>query len=123
MGIGDYSDSAQSSRDSIQVIKNTPTMGRAVTLDDQEIRRMLKESTGRTKLSICLILNCGMTQKDVADIRKSEVDFDAGRIIRKRSKTEKFKSVPTVNYLLWPETLRLMKQFADRGDGDLVLLN
>lgn len=32
-------------------------------------------------------------------------------------------SVPTVNYLLWPEPRRLLKEFIDTGDGELALLN
>ena len=47
----------------------------------------------------------------------------AGRIIRKRSKTESFESVPTVNYLLWPETLTLLKDFMDGGDSELAIVN
>eukprot|EP00456_Euglypha_rotunda_P047291 TRINITY_DN3770_c0_g1_i3.p1 TRINITY_DN3770_c0_g1~~TRINITY_DN3770_c0_g1_i3.p1 ORF type:complete len:172 (+),score=28.87 TRINITY_DN3770_c0_g1_i3:172-687(+) len=69
------------------------------------------------------MLNCGMTQKDIADLRKSEVDLNAGRIIRKRSKTENFDSVPTVNYLLWPDTVSLLKQFQNHGDDPRALVN
>jgi len=94
-----------------------------VTFDDAEIQRLIEHATGRTKLYMLLMLNCGMTQKDVADLLKSEVDLKAGRIIRKRSKTDQFESVPTVNYLLWPATLTLLKQFMDDGESRLALLN
>jgi len=95
----------------------------AVTFDDAEVQQLLTHATGRTKLYVLLMLNCGMTQKDIADLLKSEVDLNSGRIIRKRSKTDHFESVPTVNYLLWPETLSLLKQFMDHGNSSLALLN
>lgn len=94
-----------------------------VIFDNAEVELLLKNATGRTKLFILLMLNCGMTQKDIADLRKSEVDLKAGRIIRKRSKTENFDSVPTVNYLLWPDTVSLLKQFQNHGDDPRALVN
>lgn len=89
----------------------------------QEITKLLNESSDRTKLYILLMLNCGMTQKDIADLQHSEFDWDAGRIIRKRSKTRKHGTVPEVNYKLWPETVRLLKQERSRGRKGTVLLN
>jgi integrase len=94
-----------------------------VIFEDQEIAQLLNEASGRTKLFILLMLTCGMTQKDIADLKKSEVDLNAGRIIRKRSKTESFGSVPTVNYLLWPETLTLLRKYFNKKAGDHALLN
>jgi hypothetical protein len=69
------------------------------------------------------MLNCGMTQKDIADLAIAEVDWDEGRIIRKRSKTGDCESVPTVNYKLWPETFRLLRQERAQDSSELVLLN
>jgi integrase len=69
------------------------------------------------------MLNCGMTQKDVSDLRVSEVDWEVGRIARKRSKTREFEKVPRVDYLLWPETLRLLGQERAGDSSDRVLLN
>jgi integrase len=69
------------------------------------------------------MLNCGMTQKDISDLHVGEVDWAEGRIIRKRSKTADFDSVPEVNYLLWPETLRLLGQERAADSQDCVLLN
>ncbi|NTV80798.1 MAG: hypothetical protein HGA24_05170, partial [Candidatus Aminicenantes bacterium] len=68
------------------------------------------------------MLNCGMTQKDVSDLLVSEVDWDEGRIIRKRSKTADVENVPVVNYLLWPETIRLLRQERAAAAADHVLL-
>ena len=68
----------------------------------------------RMKLYVLLTLNTGMTAIDIADLLPSEVDWRKGTITRKRSKTRTGKhaaKVPTVTYRLWPETLRLLKEF------------
>jgi integrase len=64
-----------------------------------------------------------MTQKDIADLDMSELDWETGRIIRKRSKTKNEENVPIVNYLLWPETLRLLRQEQCENETGRVLLN
>jgi hypothetical protein len=69
------------------------------------------------------MLNCGMTQKDVSDLLASEVEWDEGRIIRKRSKTADEANVPVVNYKLWPETLRLLRQESTVESAGRLLLN
>lgn len=95
----------------------------AVIYENSEVKRLLDEATGRTKLFILLMLNCAMTQKDISDLKKSEVDLTEGRIIRKRSKTESFESVPTVSYILWPDTAELLNKFLNQGEGDRALVN
>ena len=82
--------------------------------DKGELSRLLARASDRTKLYILLMLNCGMTQKDIADLQQTEVDWNLGRIKRKRSKTADHKDVPTVDYLLWAETFRLLQQ--ERAD-------
>lgn len=69
------------------------------------------------------MLNCSYTQKDISDLRVSEVDWNEGRIVRKRSKTADCENVPTVNYLLWPETFRLLQQERAVDSEDRVLRN
>ena len=64
-----------------------------------------------------------MTQKDVSDLQHPEVDWAAGRITRKRSKTRRHENVPEVCYALWPETLRLLKQERSQDGAGNVLLN
>lgn len=91
--------------------------------DNAEVQLLLKNTVGRTKLFILPILNCGMTQTEIADLRKSEVDLKAGRIIRQRSKTDHFESVPTVNYLLWTDTVTLLNELLNQGNGELALVN
>ena len=66
------------------------------------------------------MLNCGMTQRDISDLKDEEVDWNAGRIRRKRSKTANHDNVPVVEYLLWPRTFDLLKEY--RSGGELVLL-
>ncbi len=66
------------------------------------------------------MVNCGMTQIDVSDLRDDEVDWTAGRIIRKRSKTADVANVPVVNYPLWPATFELLKKY--RSGAERVLL-
>jgi len=86
-----------------------------------ELTSLLNAATDRTKLYILLMINCGMQQKDISDLRQDEVDWKQGRVIRKRSKTKKQKGVPEVDYLLWPETFRLLKAFRSK-DPQRVLL-
>ena len=85
-----------------------------------DVRRMVDEALGSLRCHLLLMLNCGFTQQDISDLHPSEVDWTEGRITRKRSKTRREKSVPTVTYKLWPTTLHLLRQY--RQDGDRVLL-
>ncbi len=94
-----------------------------VVFTKDEISTLLQKASDRTRLYILLMLNCGMTQKDIADLQHSEVDWTAGRITRKRSKTRKHENVPEVCYVLWPETLRLLKQERSQKAAGNVLLN
>jgi len=94
-----------------------------IVFSKEEINTLLGSASDRTRLYILLMLNCGMTQKDIADLRVSEVDWEEGRIIRRRSKTAERENVPVVNYVLWPETLRLLKEERAKDSIDRVLLN
>lgn len=76
----------------------------------------------RTRLFVLLMFNTGMQQMDIANLAQAEVDWDAGRIIRKRSKTRKRHNAPEVNYQLWPETFELLKKYRSK-DATRVLLN
>jgi len=55
-----------------------------------------------------LMANCGMYSGDIGQLRKDEIDLQAGTIERARSKN-KDKGGRVVTYKLWPETLRLLK--------------
>ena len=88
------------------------------TVDD--FKRVVDETPGKLKLALLLMANCGMTQQDVSELRDCEVDWQAGRVIRKRSKTGDNENVPTVNYRLWPSTFALLKKY--RSGAERVLL-
>jgi integrase len=75
-----------------------------------EITRLLSESRDTIRLMILLALNCGMTQIDISDLSHIEVDWDRGRLTRKRSKTGVHVNVPLVEYPLWSETFTLLKR-------------
>lgn len=91
------------------------------TIPVDEVKKILARARGVLRLHLLLLLNCGMTQQDVSDLHPGEVDWEAGRITRRRSKTEKMEQTPIVCYKLWNETSRLLAEFGHR-DGDHVLL-
>ncbi len=108
------------SRSELRISRPT---SKPIVCTEQEIKKLLKSATRRTKLYILLMLNCGMTQKDISDLKMTEVDWKAGRIIRKRSKTAHEDNVPEVNYLLWRQTFRLLKQERNSSDAVRALTN
>ena len=97
--------------------------GAIETFTKAEISRLLSEASSRSKLYILLTLNTAMTQKDISDLTCEEVDWEAGRIIRKRSKTRKFDATPVVSYKLWPETYALLTRERRLSGAGHVLLN
>lgn len=86
----------------------------------KEFQTALAAATGQLRLHLLLMANCGFTQEDISDLLDSEVDWRAGRIIRKRSKTRDHANVPVVNYKLWPSTFALLKEY--RSGQERVLL-
>ena len=91
------------------------------TIPVEQVVRLITSAPGQLKLHLLLMLNTGMTQVDISDLRPGEVVWDQGRIIRKRSKTVAHEHVPTVEYPLWPTTWHLFKKFG-RHDGEHALL-
>jgi integrase len=85
-----------------------------------EVQYVISEAPGKLKLAMLLMVNCGMTQIDVSDLRDSEVNWTTGRITRRRSKTAGIESVPTVSYPLWGDTFALLKKY--RSGAARVLL-
>ena len=57
------------------------------------------------------------------DLEAHELDWEEGRIVRKRSKTRSHENVPEVSYKLWPETLELLTYEWSGDDTGRVLLN
>jgi hypothetical protein len=87
----------------------------------EEARSLLSAARDQVRLLILLALDYGMTQVDISDLRHEEVDWEAGRLRRKRSKTSHHKKAPEVEYPLWPETFELLKSLRS-SDPDHVLV-
>lgn len=83
--------------------------------DEQGIKDLIDAASGQQRLHLLLMLNCGMYQVDVASLRHDEVDWDRGRIRRKRIKTKDQASVPVVDFPLWQATFDLLRQQRDRS--------
>ncbi|MDY0167227.1 MAG: hypothetical protein RBS80_11835, partial [Thermoguttaceae bacterium] len=103
------------------------TIGNSVqaieTLTVAQVKEYLAASSGRLKLFVLLMLNCGMYSSDIGGMTKREVDLRAGTITRKRTKTRnRSEKVPTVTYRLWDETLTLLRTH-ESSDSVLCLLN
>ena len=91
--------------------------------ETEEIAKLWKSANERMRLFMLLALNCGMTQKDISDLKPTEVNWKQGTITRKRSKTQNHKSTPTITYSMWPETLKLLKKLKDKSSKSNLLLN
>jgi integrase len=92
------------------------------TFTVEEVRAMLAACDGfseRTKLYLLLMLNCGMYQNDIAELRQDEVDWKKGTLTRARSKTRE-RGGPVVTFRLWPETFGLLKK-QRAPEGELAL--
>lgn len=96
------------------------TVKKVSTFTVDEVRNLVEASTGQLTLHLLLMLNCGFTQGDVADLVQEEIDWKLGTITRKRSKTRRHEDVPTVTYRLWKRTFDLLTQHRQR-EGALVL--
>jgi integrase len=68
------------------------------------------------KLIFLLGANAGMTQKDCTDLKPAEVDWQAGYLERRRSKSAHVGNAPVVRYKLWPTTLALLRKCNKGGD-------
>jgi integrase len=75
-----------------------------------ELKRQVDEAVGQLKLHLLLMTNCGFYQSDIAELKQEEVDWTAGIITRKRSKTDDREETPTVRWKLWPITFELLKK-------------
>jgi integrase len=100
---------------------NHSAPARIETFEVAEVRALLAACDGfseRTRLYLLLMLNCGMYQNDIAELKSAEVDWKKGTLSRARSKTRE-RGAPFVTYKLWPETFALLKKH--RSDGELAL--
>lgn len=89
-----------------------------VEFTKEEVKLLLQHAVPRTRLFLLLMLNCGMYQGDISDLKATEIDWQAGRIIRPRSKVERLAETKghrqpvKVNWLLWRETWKLFQEYA-----------
>lgn len=91
------------------------------TIDPLLLQFLLDNAQGQLPVHILLFANCGMTQADTSALRHDEVNWEAGRIRRKRTKEADEINVPEVDYKLWPQTLAALR--ANRSDDpERVLL-
>ncbi len=103
----------------LKITVDDPTI---TTLTIEEIKALLQEATDRTRLYVLLMANCGMTGKDISDLTPDQIDWQDGRVIRKRSKTKREKNVPVVNYKLWRATFDLLKRYG-KQNGERIFVN
>lgn len=89
------------------------------TFTIEQIQELFKLGE-RWELYFLLMLNCGMTQIDIAQLKHSEVNFKSGTITRVRSKRQHDEKAQTVCYKLWERTLTLLNKFKD-NKSDYVL--
>jgi integrase len=98
---------------------------KVTTWTPEEFQKAVAGSTGKLKLAILLMANCGMYAADVARIGPEWVDWFAGTLTWRREKTGDVATVPTVTYKLWPTTLELLKTHRNTGPThpELLLVN
>ncbi|MBT5706679.1 MAG: hypothetical protein HOI66_10190 [Verrucomicrobia bacterium] len=90
-----------------------------------EIKTLTKGADDRMELFLLLGLNCGMLQQDISDLKPEEVDWDQGRIKRKRSKTRRKSNgnsnIPEVDWKLWGRTFELLKAHRSTSKNHVLL--
>jgi integrase len=94
--------------------------GNKIRFTVQEVKDILEAAVERTRLYLLLMLNCGMYQSDIADLRQDEVDWALGTVKRRRSKTKRIRNAPEVRYELWPKTFALLQKHRSQVDWVLV---
>jgi integrase len=87
----------------------------------QELARLYAVVANQSRLHFLLMLNCGMTARDINDLRHDQIDWGEGVVTRKRSKTRAAGGVPVVRYKLWPQTFALLKKHRS-NHPEVVLL-
>ena len=92
------------------------------TFTDEELKTLLDSAPEKFGLWILLMLNCGMYQGDIAELKPTEVDWETGIITRKRSKEKNQPNAPIVSYKLWDRTFALLKKYGKQS-GDRVFTN
>lgn len=78
------------------------------TITRKEVRKLLRAvcHDARWKAIILLLLNTGMNPAEIARVKWSEIDFESGRLSRRRGKTSKRQEC-----YLWKRTRHALKAF------------
>ena len=101
----------------------SPPLKTIVVFTKRQLDTLFTAALPHERLYLLLMLNTGSYPVDIANLRQDEVDWQHGRINRKRTKTKgRSEKVPLVDYWLWRETFALLKQYRSTH-GDYVLLN
>ncbi|QDU17467.1 hypothetical protein CA11_53090 [Gimesia maris] len=74
-----------------------------------------------SELAVLLHLNCGMYNKDIALLKKCDVDLQNKTLTYKRSKALKHEQIERVTYPLWKRTVELLKELESNGDNYWLL--
>jgi integrase len=93
---------------------------RVKTFTDDEVKLLLENATERTQLYLLLMLNCGFTQGDVAELAIQQIDLRKKQIGHKRFKTEDENAVPVVVFPLWARTAELLEKHLNRKHDSAV---
>jgi hypothetical protein len=90
-----------------------------------EFETLTRGADDRMELFLLLGLNCGMLQQDISDLKHEEVDWDEGRVKRKRSKTRRKSNgnsnIPEVDWKLWGRTFELLKAHRSKSQNHVLL--
>jgi hypothetical protein len=87
-------------------------------LTADQVREMVESTSGILKCFLAVMANTGASQKDLADMKPDE--YKAGRITRRRSKTET-RNTRVVSWKLWKVTRDLIDEFKQEGGSHLFL--
>jgi len=91
--------------------KITPQKVERPTFTPDQIRFLLEYATVQMRAMIWLGLNCGFGCTDCAELKWTNLDLEAGRVIFPRGKTGIARNLP-----LWPETVEALRILPKRGE-------
>ena len=79
-------------------------------LSVEQVRTFYHAAQSWLKPCILLSVNCGFNQADIAALTHSAINWEEGTITKRREKTGRYTSVPTITWKLWPSTLRELQE-------------
>lgn len=112
--------------------KRSSKKNKIVAFDAEKVKALLsaaRESSDKTLLYCLLALNCGYYQKDIGELRYSDLVFHKGEWClwraRSKSKHQHDEDEMTTLHALWPETHRLLKRHMapKHNENSRLLLN